>query len=669
MIIIKHLLFLIIFILFIQIVISGDWAYDSREIVVNLKISSSAELVPTSPSYTLRYVNVNLSLFPYEDYNQRVIDISTTPEAKKSERIMQFTWESPKETKIGFEVDSTVNSFNRYKPVYKKVTFPIEIDDKELLIYTLPSRTIDSDNMDIIRKASELASGETDLFEVVFKIGEWTKSNVRYDLSTLTASVSQKASWVYKNREGVCDELASLFIAMLRALGIPARFVTGVAYTDSELFPVKWGAHGWAEVYFPEYGWIPFDVTYGQYGYVDGTHIKLKEAVDPDEPSSDYEWLGANIALKTSKLNVDADVIETIGSATQVIEIKSNVFKHSTGFGSYNLVVVSLRNLADYYTSTEIYIAKPGEVDILDEDIKAVMLKPNENKSLFWIIRLSETLDDKFIYTLPISVVTLNNISSFANFTASTNERVYSLNEINNTLHSMLEEEKSVYSRNVELSCDIDRKEIYEDEKAVIECNVRNSGNVFLDNLSLCFKEDCHYLELGIARTYNHSFSVSGYSTGKQDVPVTAKNEDVSKAEYVDFVVLDKPNISIDDIYYPEIVSYDDRFVVNFTLKKNSKSDPLEVKLRMIQDFDEKKWEMDEFDNDRIFMMNFDKGSLFNVKNRFHLTVDYKDALGRNYSAKEQFVISLRNVNLIQRIAMMLNRIGGRIANLLRMSD
>ena len=89
----------------------------------------------------------------------------------------------------------------------------------------------------------------------------------------------------------------------------------------------------------------------------------------------------------------------------------------------------------------------------------------------------------------------------------------------------------------------------------------------------------------------------------------------------------------------------------------------------MIQDFDEKKWEMDEFDNDRIFMMNFDKGSLFNVKNRFHLTVDYKDALGRNYSAKEQFVISLRNVNLIQRIAMMLNRIGGRIANLLRMSD
>ena len=59
-----------------------------------------------------------------------------------------------------------------------------------------------------------------DLFIVVYKLAEWVKTNVNYDLSTLTASVSQKASWVLDNKEGVCDEITNLFIALSRALGI-----------------------------------------------------------------------------------------------------------------------------------------------------------------------------------------------------------------------------------------------------------------------------------------------------------------------------------------------------------------------------------------------------------------------------------------------------------------
>ena len=64
---------------------------------------------------------------------------------------------------------------------------------------------------------------------------------------------------------------------MLRAVGVPAKFVSGVAYTDSPLFTERWGGHGWAEVYFPEIGWVAFDPTFGEFGWIDVGHIKNEE--------------------------------------------------------------------------------------------------------------------------------------------------------------------------------------------------------------------------------------------------------------------------------------------------------------------------------------------------------------------------------------------------------
>ena len=135
---------------------------------------------------------------------------------------------------------------------------------------------------------------------IVFKIGEWTKKNIKYDLSTLTESVSQKASWVLKNKEGVCDELTNLFISMLRSVGIPARFVTGMVYTNMES---SWGNHGWAEVYFPGKGRVPWDVTFGQFGWVDPSHVKLDDDVDSGESSVNYKWRSRNIRRREQDSN------------------------------------------------------------------------------------------------------------------------------------------------------------------------------------------------------------------------------------------------------------------------------------------------------------------------------------------------------------------------------
>jgi len=205
-------------------------------------------------------------------------------------------------------------------------------------------------------------------------------------------------------------------------LGIPARFVSGIAYTNSDLFPENWGSHGWAEIYFPGYGWVPYDVTYGQFGYIDPTHIKLREGIDSGESSVQYKWLASGIDLISKELDIDAEVEEVIGRSTQPISIDISLLKENVGFGSYNLVEVILENDEDYYLSTELYLSKPKEISMEDNFAKNILLKPQERKSVFWIIGIPGDLENNYVYTFPITISTLGNLTQTAYLKSSEND-------------------------------------------------------------------------------------------------------------------------------------------------------------------------------------------------------------------------------------------------------
>jgi protein-glutamine gamma-glutamyltransferase len=70
----------------------------------------------------------------------------------------------------------------------------------------------------------------------------------------------------FDRREGFCEHIASSFVILMRALGIPARIVTG--YQGGERNPVDgyWivrqsDAHAWAEVWIAGQGWVRVDPT------------------------------------------------------------------------------------------------------------------------------------------------------------------------------------------------------------------------------------------------------------------------------------------------------------------------------------------------------------------------------------------------------------------------
>lgn len=76
---------------------------------------------------------------------------------------------------------------------------------------------------------------------------------------------STPLSRVIENRVGVCQDFAHLAIACCRALGVPARYVSGYLETlppeGAEKLVGADATHAWFSVYDPVRGWLDFDPT------------------------------------------------------------------------------------------------------------------------------------------------------------------------------------------------------------------------------------------------------------------------------------------------------------------------------------------------------------------------------------------------------------------------
>mgnify|MGYP003700792947 CR=1 FL=1 len=70
---------------------------------------------------------------------------------------------------------------------------------------------------------------------------------------------------VFEERRGVCQDFAHLQIACLRALNLPARYVSGYLQTHppegKEKLVGADASHAWVSVWTPGYGWVDLDPT------------------------------------------------------------------------------------------------------------------------------------------------------------------------------------------------------------------------------------------------------------------------------------------------------------------------------------------------------------------------------------------------------------------------
>lgn len=125
--------------------------------------------------------------------------------------------------------------------------------DEEMYLITNPS---------IVSAVQEALGGETNFYWQVRKIHDYVIEHVEY----LSEGGWNAAPTVLARGTGSCSEYTFLFIAMCRAAGIPARFEAGGHLRDTIPYEDKI-FHRWAQVYFPDLGWLPIDCTWDDKEY------------------------------------------------------------------------------------------------------------------------------------------------------------------------------------------------------------------------------------------------------------------------------------------------------------------------------------------------------------------------------------------------------------------
>lgn len=122
----------------------------------------------------------------------------------------------------------------------------------------------------VIELAKSITKNKINDYDKIKALVDYLQTNYPYnlDIPEFPSYVDTVDYFLFEQKAGYCEHFASALAIMVRALNIPSRMVTGYrtgTYNPfTGYYEVKSSdAHGWVEIYFPHYDWIPFDPTPG----------------------------------------------------------------------------------------------------------------------------------------------------------------------------------------------------------------------------------------------------------------------------------------------------------------------------------------------------------------------------------------------------------------------
>ena len=630
-------------------VVADGTIYQLESLDVQLRVEGGFELGKESGS-TFKTIDTELFLYPVQDFRQQVTSVNNEGSVQNGKSTYHWTGNDIQTETFGYTAN--LKTLNKRLQVHEKVLFPLH-NIKGYEQYTLPTAKIDSNHPTIVAKAAELVNGETDLFKVVFTMASWIEDNVKYDLNELTTDKAQKASWVLENRQGVCDEMTSLFVAMARSQGIPARFVSGVSYTEQEqvvqTLGTQWAGHGWAEVYFPDIGWVGFDIPFNEYGYVDVTHLKLREGFDPDEPATTYSWVADGVTLKPLPLKTEVSITRKGSVVPEEIALEEEILAPAVGFGSYNLVKGVVKNTADYYVATTLQLAVPEEVKVEGRNKRKILLGPKEVKETTWVVRIPEDLQENYEYSFPMVLYSEKNTSVTDLFTVRKELKKYTQDEIAEV--AVQDEDKS-YSRKVGLEC-VHKGRVKMGNYMGVTCTIKNRGTLALENIRFCLGDVCEVTTVLPNTEKATEITVQGKIQGWNSLAVTAENGLVEKKSLVPYIVLDEPKIEL-TLAPPSELSLTNPAKFTMELKKESLAVPQNVSVILAGPGFENQWEIDALPEAQVLDLTLNDLPLTG-KNEFTVRLIWKDDEGNEYNHEKSIIVKGKAQSFGERIKMMLN--------------
>ncbi len=383
---------LLLFFIFLNLFLSNDvhaQEITNPSIVEQLNIDFNQYGTVEISRGDISYIALNVSTFQNNE-NQKATFINTQSFisdefGNKKLQLMQKT----NDKQFPYDVSGSAEVLAKHT-----YALPAEytISEKEK-IFLLPTKGIQSDDPQIQELARNITKGATNDFQKAARLAIWVHANVNYTLDL--GGEAKDAIWVLANKIGTCDEFTSLFIAMARSVGIPAKYISGWVYGSA-----GWQKHAWAEIYLGK--WVPVDATWLEVGSVDATHIKFTETAD-NYISNQAKAVGTNLGAITWILdNATFSVKNLRETAPRTYESFSSA--STLGFGKSAIVGVKI--YPEEYLVDEFNLVSCKGLDVIriENQKQTAVLEPGKETIFFWKISANPGLSAGSIYTCPLSI-------------------------------------------------------------------------------------------------------------------------------------------------------------------------------------------------------------------------------------------------------------------------
>jgi transglutaminase-like putative cysteine protease len=214
----------------------------------NLSISPK----PNDLSERIDFFGNTITRFSIQEFHEE-LEVTAKSRVKRnySEQLLAFDLEKAKQV----TVKDALKLLNGYTQEI--------IDAKQ---FTLKSPLIFDISNQIKTYAKVSFKPKRSLYDASFELMQRIFSD--FDFVSGFTNVATPLHEVMKEKKGVCQDFAQIAIACLRAVGLPARYVSGYIETlppeGKEKLIGTDASHAWFGVYIPTFGWVDFDPTNNQ---------------------------------------------------------------------------------------------------------------------------------------------------------------------------------------------------------------------------------------------------------------------------------------------------------------------------------------------------------------------------------------------------------------------
>ena len=339
---------------------AGDELYDAQTVTWDVSIEGS---IPIS-IYDADSAETTLYL-PDTPYQERVtVGDADTPyltEVRQDESTVTLVWEDIRDAEeLTFSIDAR----------FRRHLLPLE--DEKLTADRMKGyrERVAGAEPRIVTKAAGLM-GPSDM--------ETIKNHLTY---------------FHDNHHDMDEHIRHIHLAaMLRDVGIPARFVYGI-HEDST---GTMNPHLWIEAYLKGYGWHPIDMTDRQVGRLDTTHIALRKSPDPVLEMGQTSMTGNR--SDDGGMDIQSDFSFTaewsdIGrQAPKTVMTDVTTFVDTMAPSSHNIIEITLHNEEVMPQITFISLMSPSSHITVQSPDRYILVRPESQRNALFKITNTLTKD------------------------------------------------------------------------------------------------------------------------------------------------------------------------------------------------------------------------------------------------------------------------------------